>query len=213
MRKYKYLFWDLDGTILNSFVGCSICFEKVFNHFNLDIAKNEYKQFIGPPLRTSFLRVLGGDKVLAEEAIKVYSDAYHDRDLSHDVLFEGIVQALKSIKAKGYIMNVATSKGQASARELLKVLGAYDLFDCVYGADYATGKVEKEEVLAEAIARSGADKELSLMIGDSMYDAYGAKHVGIDCLACTYGYGDIAEMKEIGIVAECDQVSKLVDFF
>ena len=213
MGKYKYLFWDLDGTLVNSFAGCSSCFAKVFDYFELDIPISEHNQFIGPPLRTSFMRILGDDTAKADIAYNIYCDAYRQRDENIDKLFDGIVHTLTAIKAKGYKMYVATSKGQVSARELLARLGVSELFESIYGADYSQGRIEKEQVLAEAITQSGADKSKSLMIGDSVYDVRGANYVGIDCIACTYGFGSIEEMRAEGIVAECESVEKLIDLF
>ena len=211
MREYKNLFWDLDGTILNSLPGCSVAFASVFNHYGLDIPNVNYANYIGPPLITTFLKLLG-DVDMANEAVELYRVPYKNSGLT-DQLFDGICDVLTAIRAKGYYMCIATSKGQATAIQILESLGVAHLFDDICGANYDEGRIEKEQVLEYAIARSGADKSSALMIGDSVYDVRGAKYVGIDCLACVYGFGDIVEMRAEGIVAECDSVAGLVDLF
>ena len=209
MRDYKFLFWDLDGTILNSLPGCSVAFASVFEHYGLVIPNVDYSNYIGPPLVTTFLKLLGDEKT-ANEAVELYKIPYKNSGIS-DEMFDGMSEVLSAVKAKGYYMCIATSKGQESAIKILTKLGVAHLFDDICGANYLENRIHKEQVLEYAISRSGADKNLSLMIGDSIYDVKGAKQVGIDCLACVYGFGDIVEMREEGIVAECDSVASLAN--
>ncbi|HRF36230.1 MAG TPA: HAD hydrolase-like protein, partial [Clostridia bacterium] len=62
MRDYKCLFWDFDGTIVDSFEGCSFAFGKVFEHFGLNIPPEERKQYIGPPLKDTFTKMFGEER-------------------------------------------------------------------------------------------------------------------------------------------------------
>ena len=209
--KYKYLFWDLDGTLIDSFLGCKNSFMKVFEYFGLDISGEECRKYIGPPLRTTFLKLLNSEEKM-KKAVEIYRDWYLPYGQWESKLFDGIVDVLKILKAKGFKMYVATSKGERSAIEILEKYGAIGYFDRVFGADYSLGRVEKEDVLHYAFNESKAVKDNSLMIGDSVYDAIGAKILGIDCLAVSYGFGDINEMKEKGIVYVANTPIDIVEF-
>ena len=47
------------------------------------------------------------------------------------------------------------------------------------------------------------------LIGDTMFDVEGAKFVGVDCIAVTYGFGDVEEMKQAGILTICNNLADL----
>lgn len=209
--KYKYLFWDLDGTLVDSFLGCSNSFMKVFEYFGLDISAEECKKYIGPPLRTTFLNLLKSEEKM-KKAVEIYREWYLPYGQWESKLFDNIENTLKILKSKGFKMYVATSKGERSAIEILEKYGIIEYFDRVFGADYNLGRVEKEDVLYYAFNESQAIKENSLMIGDSVYDAIGAKILGIDCLAVSYGFGDVNEMQEKGIVHIANTPIDIVDF-
>ena len=42
-----------------------------------------------------------------------------------------------------------------------------------------------------------------------MFDLVGAKKIGIDCIAVSYGFGDAKEMLQNGAVAICDRMADL----
>ncbi|MBR4026760.1 MAG: HAD hydrolase-like protein, partial [Lachnospiraceae bacterium] len=52
-------------------------------------------------------------------------------------------------------------------------------------------------------------KSETCLIGDTMFDVEGAKFAGVDCIAVTYGFGDVEEMKQAGILAVCDNLIDL----
>ena len=55
MKQYKYLLFDLDGTITDSESGITRCVEYALNHFGIQVNDlRELSPFIGPPLMDSF---------------------------------------------------------------------------------------------------------------------------------------------------------------
>ena len=47
------------------------------------------------------------------------------------------------------------------------------------------------------------------LVGDTMFDVNGAKELGIFCIAVSYGFGDVEEMKAAGIAGLCDSIEQL----
>ena len=41
------------------------------------------------------------------------------------------------------------------------------------------------------------------------FDVNGAKELGIACLAVSFGFGDVKEMKEAGVIGVCDSMEEL----
>lgn len=212
MRKYKFLFWDFDGTIVNSFEGCSYAFGKVFEHYGVNIPEAERKQFIGPPLKVTFTKMFGAD--VEPEATELYREYYINRGGQNMCkIFDGIDVVLKTLKESGYKMFIATSKRQDIARDMLINFGIADNFDDVFGTVESKGLVDKKDILQYAVDCSGAILAESVMIGDSIYDVMASKAVGMDCVACEYGFGNLDEMKKAGIVASSKNVMQLIELF
>ena len=54
MQHFKYIFFDLDGTIFNSEAGISKSVKYALSKFGIDENdENKLKAFIGPPLKDS----------------------------------------------------------------------------------------------------------------------------------------------------------------
>ena len=68
----NYIFLDLDGTITNPAEGITKCFEYALNHFGIKVENRaELEQFIGPPLRKSFMEGFEfGEEQTAEAVAK-----------------------------------------------------------------------------------------------------------------------------------------------
>ena len=73
MKKYKYIFWDMDGTVANTYEGVSNCLAYALEPYGIHLeGEQEIRKFIGPPFRLSFKKYLGFDERKAEEAIARY---------------------------------------------------------------------------------------------------------------------------------------------
>ncbi|MDE6967679.1 MAG: HAD hydrolase-like protein, partial [Clostridia bacterium] len=203
MRKYKYLFWDFDGTLVDSFEGCNFAFSKVFDYFGVSVGKEEMKQYIGPPLKVTFSKMFGEEKEpFARDLYREYYINQGGQNMCK--LFNGIEKALNDIKALGYKMYIATSKREDIAAEMLKDFGILDYFDGVFGTNEKAGRIDKKDILAYAIQMSSGRLDECLMIGDSIYDAMASKEVGADCLAVSYGFGNVEDMSKIGTISTVD---------
>lgn len=201
--KYDILFWDLDGTIIDSYQEVATGLDKLFEHYGMTVDKSLYNHFIGPPLRRSFPLYFGeGDKL--EEALNLFREYYNPNSDYAARLFPGIDEVLTELKRKNYRMFVATSKKEDNAIAVLKKLGVFDRFEKVFGANDLVGIIEKEDVLDKAFEEYAFDKSKCLMIGDTMYDVRGAKYIGIDCMVALYGFGDNEELLASDIIGSVD---------
>ena len=68
MSKYKYILFDLDGTITEPYLGISNGIKYALNKFGIKMEDKEtLRKFIGPPLRDSFRDFCGFSEEQAEE--------------------------------------------------------------------------------------------------------------------------------------------------
>jgi len=81
MSSYKYILFDLDGTITEPFLGISNGIKYALDKFGIKMEDNEtLRKFIGPPLRDSFREYCGFTEKQAEDATRYYREYYSVKD-------------------------------------------------------------------------------------------------------------------------------------
>lgn len=212
--KKKIVLFDLDGTLLNTEEGISKCVRHALEKFEIDEKEQEkIRRFIGPPLADSFQREYGFSEEDAWKAVGFYRERYDDVGVWECELYPHIEETLKILKEKGYRLGVASSKPQKFCGILLEHFGIANYFEVIGGA-VSDGKAgSKAAVLADVLERFKVDdKEEVVLIGDTRYDAEGAKEVGIDCIGITYGFEpEIDTMRAAGAYI-CDTLEEVVKY-
>lgn len=210
MMKYKNILFDLDGTLINSYEGIARGIDKVVEEFGVELSKDIYKYFIGPPLTESFSKYLPDLDI--KEVLKVFRSYYLTVGVYEYCLYDGIKDMLSTLKSQGYKLYVATSKREDTAIAILEHSDILVYFERVFGAGFETRK-EKFEVLEYAFADSDIVKSESVLIGDTMYDVDGTRIVGIDSIAIAYGFGDNEVLKASDAVAFLNSPQDIVKYF
>ena len=74
------------------------------------------------------------------------------------------------------------------------------MFDAVCGSTLDGSRKDKKDLIPYAVKALGgdfeADREKTLMIGDTWFDAKGARECDVDFIGVLYGYGTYESMKE-----------------
>lgn len=187
-KKYKYVFFDLDGTISNSYEGIACSLDATFAHFGIKVDKALYRRYIGPPLSDTF-RLYFDTPEKVSEVVKWFRDNYVEGDIFRNPVYEGIPETMKSLKERGYILCVASCKKQEEAEMLMKHFGIDGYLTYVSGLIYGV-REQKAEILEYGMQKVGADRENSVMVGDTIYDIEGAAAAGVDCVLCKWGFAD-----------------------
>ncbi|MBR2875290.1 MAG: HAD hydrolase-like protein [Clostridia bacterium] len=197
--KYTHLFFDLDGTLVDSGEGIIKGIEYSLKKFGITVEDNSVlRAFIGPPLVDSFKQHYGFETEKAMLAIKYYREYYNEIGIRQAYVYNGLVETLQALKDKGYVLAVATSKPEVLANRVLEYFGLAKFFDTISGASLDERLSHKDVILDYALKKYGVDRAKCLMIGDRKFDVLGAKANSIDCLGVLYGYGDLPEMQKAG---------------
>ena len=189
------ILFDLDGTLIDSSEGIIKCVLYTLDFYGIkepDTAK--LYRFIGPPLSESFERYYGFSHEKAYEAVQKYRERYNTTGIFECKLYPGVEKCIRTLKEQGYRIGMASSKPEVSCRRILEHFGILPLFDAVVGATFDGTRDKKSEMC---------------LIGDTMFDVNGAKELGIFCIAVSYGFGDVEEMKAAGIAGLCDSIEQL----
>lgn len=198
MEKYRYLLFDLDGTLTDSKPGIMNCFRYTADVMGVSMP-DKPECLLGPPLDLSFVKFFGLDKARAEIAVKTYRDRYGREGLFENSVYEGIPEMLSQLRASGFKLGVATCKAQVFAVRILEKFGLAQYFDCIGGAGIDGSRTSKSEVISYVLEGMGnPDKSLALMIGDRDNDVAGAREAGIKCMGVLWGYGSQEELAGAG---------------
>ena len=174
---YKYVLFDLDGTLTNPGLGITNSVMYALKKFGIEVEDRAvlYK-FIGPPLLESFEKFYGLSKAESELALQYYREYFKPYGLYENEVYEGIREVLERLKEKGKKLLLATSKPEEFAKEILHHFQLEQYFDFVAGATMDEKRVKKGDVIAYALESCGITELTSvLMIGDREHDVIGAK--------------------------------------
>ena len=198
------IFFDLDGTLTDPKVGITRSIQYALqrlDHPTIPTA-DELTWCIGPPLRTSFVQLLGGEDA-ADRAVALYRERFSDIGLYENGVYDGIDEVLTSLGSAGHRLFVATSKAHVFADRIIDHFGLRRHFEGVFGAELDGTRVDKSDLLGYALTQASADPARTLMIGDRSHDMIGAKNNGINGIGVLYGYGSRDELLQAGARHVC----------
>lgn len=208
MKPYKYLLFDLDGTLTDSEEGILNCVRYGLESCGFPVPEYEVlRAFIGPPLMYSCTHFCGLGKADSERVILKYRERYSEKGIFENRLYEGIKELLSDLKKAGYKIALATSKPEVFALRILRHFGIAEYFDAAAGSTIGREEETKADMIRLAMKRLGleeTDKPCVLMIGDRKHDIIGAHECGIDAAGVCYGFAPEGELMEYGadIIAE-----------
>ncbi len=200
--RYTHVFFDLDGTLLNTAPGIKHSFQYALKQLGKPVpAESELDFIIGPPLFWSFHDRLGYDEATAERGVALYREYYRPTGMWECAPYEGIPALLHALHDAGVHLGVVTGKPEEFAAKLVRHFELEPLFDFVVGISFTDKHADKKELLERAFALagiSGGGRDGVLMVGDRCFDIDGANDVGIDSLGVTYGFGSREELEGHG---------------
>jgi phosphoglycolate phosphatase len=205
------IFFDLDGTLTDPKIGITRSIQYALQKLDLPVpSQDDLTWCIGPPLRDSFVKILGGDSQ-ADLAVTLYRERFGDVGLYENAVYPDIERILGALKASHGRLFVATSKARVFAVRIIKHFGLGSYFEHVFGAELDGTRVHKSDLLAYALDQAGVEASRTLMIGDRSHDIIGAKNNGMDALGVLYGYGSREELIEAGASHVCASPRAVLD--
>ncbi|MEY7999700.1 HAD family hydrolase [Clostridium sp. Mt-5] len=195
--KYKYILFDLDGTLTDSKEGITRSVQYALRKYNIVVENLDLlENFIGPPLKDSFMEYYGFSEKQAFQAIEYYRQYFEEKGMFENKVYENIESLLQKLKKLGLNLIVATSKPTAFAEKILRHFNLYTYFDIVIGSNLDGTRGKKGEVIRYIIDKCNIDNSQEVvMVGDRRHDAIGAGENGVDCIGVAYGYGSVEELR------------------
>lgn len=175
--KYKYVLFDLDGTLIDTNKLIIDSFKHTYKtHLNMDVEENEIIKYFGEPLITT-LRRYSSDN--ADELFKTYIDFNESNHDSRVTLCCNIKECLEALRDKGIKLAVVTSKRAKLANRGLELLDIKQYFKVIVTADDTGEHKPNPAPVLKALELLGAEPEEALMVGDSVFDILCAHNAGV----------------------------------
>ncbi len=192
------LFFDLDGTLIESSVGITRCVAYALEKMEQPVPGDaELRKWIGPALRTSFGPVFG-DAQRVEQAVALYRERFEALGWQEHVIYAGIGEVVQALHAAGHRLAVVTAKNEPHARRIVEHLPFGGCFDDIIGATPDGVRSHKPELIAEALQRLSLQPAQCRMIGDRRMDIEGARHHGMRNVGVLWGFGGREELHAAG---------------
>ena len=127
--------------------------------------------------------------------------------------FDGVVETLERLSARGASLVVATNKRSDLSELLLEKLGLTRHFAAIVGPDRVSARKPSGAHLKEAVIKAGGDPERAIMVGDAAPDAEAAKDAGMPCILVTFGFTPVP-VEDLGadvLIDDFEDVEEAID--
>jgi phosphoglycolate phosphatase len=205
------IFFDLDGTLTDPKPGITRSIQYALHRLEQSTipTEDQLTWCIGPPLRTSFVKLLG--EASADLAVALYRERFSEVGLYENSVYAGIRDVLSALRRSGHRLFVATSKAHVFADRIIDHFDLRDHFEHIFGAELDGTRADKSDLLAHALRTTAVDPSRTLMIGDRSHDMVGAKNNGMKGIGVLYGYGSRDELIAAGARQLCAAPQAILD--
>ena len=194
--------FDCDGTLVDSQHNICLCMDDAFARAGLVApTRNETRRIVGLSLLPAVQRLLpDAAHALQVQVAEDYKSAFQrlrGQGLVEEPLFEGIIEALDSLDADGWMLGVATGKSDRGLVQCLLSHGLKGRFVTLQTADRHPSKPHPS-MIHEAMAEAGSAPDTTVMIGDTSFDILMGVAAGTRALGVEWGYHPAEELRAAG---------------
>ncbi len=189
----KAVFFDLDGTIIDTISGIAKALNETLLGLALPLSYDErkVKTFIGNGADALLHRALGefDEPELFKKAKALYLPLYDSYQIPGSRPYEGMAETLDALLSRGINLYVYTNKPEKIA---------VDVVEYHYGARFSkiVGQIDGRDPkpnampLVDLMEGSSIGKAEAVYVGDSIVDLLTSEKAGLELLLAEYGYGD-----------------------
>ena len=190
--KYKYIIFDLDGTLLNTL-------EDLRDSVNYSLTEHGYptrsleeiRNFVGNGVAVLMHKSVptGTDEEIEKDCLAVFKAHYKENMNNETCLYDGIPELLKTLRKNGHKIGVVSNKFEPAVKGLCDIYFK-DLIDLAAGQTETRQRKPAPDGVFYAMDELGAEKEQTVYVGDSEVDVETARNSGLPCIGVTWGFRD-----------------------
>ena len=208
-KRFELLIFDWDGTLMDSAAAIVTSLQAACADLQLPVPPDENARFIiGLGLHDAMAHVLPGiNPAEYPKVVERYRHHFLLRD-SGTGLFPGAAETVRDLHAGGFMLAVATGKSRRGLDRALDSTGLTPYFHATRCADEGFSKPHPG-MLQHLMDALGADRDRTLMIGDTTHDMEMAKNASVARLGVAYGAHPRENLLRFAPVACVERFSEL----
>lgn len=215
----RLLIFDLDGTLADTMYGIMDGVNMAMDKFGAPRhTYDEVCSYVGTGSRDLIYRALpptlAEDKELLAEAVKYYDGSCYPVTYKNGTeCYEGMIDTLKALKARGYEMAVLSNKRDIFVGPMVKEMIPEGLISVAMGQRDELPK-KPDPTVPLMIAKSlGFEPCQVAFIGDSDTDIHTGRNAKMQTVGCSWGYRGRYVLQEAGADVVIDSPVELLDLF
>lgn len=208
--------FDLDGTLVDSSGDLTSSLNELLAERQLaPFSRAETIGFVGGGIALLVERALRTRKLdpspeALSAAVERYKTIYSSRLTESTHLYDGALDVLDSLRARGVRTAVCTNKTEALARGIVEGLGFGDRVDVIVGGKPGRALKPSPAPLLDALLQLGVTADDAVMVGDSGADVKCARAVNVRTICVSFGFSSIP-VRELGADAVIDSYTEFDD--
>ncbi len=185
--KYKYVFWDFNGTIADD-VGIALnCVnDMLFRKGRAPITLDDYYTYVENPIIGFYYHILPPEEIDFDEiSVQFHSDYARHGEKLH--LVAGAKELFERLKAEGVKQYIVTANNLQEVLDFCDKLGITQYMDKILGAEdsLVDSKIDRVKMLFNSLNISSNE---AIFVGDTLHDLEAANNIGVDCVLVSYGH-------------------------
>lgn len=216
--KIKAVFFDMDGTIVNSMLDLAACTnEAMSKHGYPKKPAEEYAKYAGNGIYVMIQRALYPNEVSEEELKEIrndFFDIYKDKCTINTTAYKGVPELISALKEKGIKVGCITNKVEPIAFKIIDHF--FGGMDVVYGQVDGVPNKPDPMLTLKALKELEIMPEECLFVGDSDVDMQTACNSGAVGVGVLWGFRDEKELRDNGakyIVKAADEILGIIDSY
>lgn len=194
MASFKYLLFDLDGTLIDSSDGVVEAVNYSLEQMGQPPRRpEEIKPYIGYPLSRMYPDFTDAP---VKELYRHFQVKAASSVVSSTTILNGADKVLKSLKRLDYRMAIATTKIKMHTEGIIRKFGWEKYFDAAVGGDEVDKVKPAPDVFELALLRLAGKPEETLVVGDTVNDVFAAQEMKISVAVIASPYGRHQEVRD-----------------
>lgn len=198
---YKVFIFDLDGTLLDTLQDLADSVNYALRQYQMPgHSTDDIRRFVGNGVRLLMERAVpqGAENPRFEVVFDCFRQYYMQHSLDTTRPYDGILETIHELKARGCRMAVVSNKMMAATQELVRHF--FPEIEVAIGEHEAAGirKKPAPDTVYEALRQLGVTKDEAVYVGDSDVDFNTARNAGLPCISVLWGFRDRAFLEAHG---------------